>query len=81
MCNCLEKLKECDFVAKCGCLDDEVTITKKNLLLAGIAMMMTGVVIGMLAAMKRQPSMQPEGKKKHCCEGKKKHCCFRKRLM
>lgn len=73
MCNFLEKVKECDFLEKCGSLDDEVTLTKKDLLLAGLAMTMTGVVIGMLAAMKRRPPMPPEGKKKHCC--------FRKRLF
>lgn len=72
----LEEVKKCNFL-KSGCLDEEITLTKKDLLLAGIATAMTGVVIGMLAAMKRRPPVaQPVPQ-----EQKKKHCCFRKRLF
>ncbi len=66
MCNFLQELKGCSFMEKCGRLDDEITLTKKDLLLAAIATTMTGVVVGMLTAMKHRPPMPPEGKKKHC---------------
>jgi hypothetical protein len=74
MCSFLEGLKDCDILEKCGSLDDEVVVTKKNLLLGGLAAVMTGVVIGMLTAMKHRPPMPPEGKKK-------KHCIFSRKFL
>ena len=79
----LSSLKEIDLAEMYDSLDDEVVVTKKDVIFGGVTLLLLGVVIGMHSAMKQRPPMPPmppmeqEGGK--CCHksklGKFHKCC------
>ena len=67
-------------------LDDEVIVTKKDVLFGGVTLLLAGIVIGMCTAMKQRPPMPPmppaaleESESGKCCKRGRKgmfhKCC------
>ena len=72
----LDKVKESKVVQAFSDLDEEVSFTKRNVIIACAIMVLSGVIIGLVVALltrPKRPALPPE-EGGRCCR-KKRRCC------